>query len=135
MTAVLFAFMALREILKVVLLWAEGRPIAVIAAVDGLVRTRRTGPFGPFARFQTHVAPLLAPVRRRVGRAVGLPAYAHWWALGTVVVSGICCSRFLAGIPAVFGLSPLAVPEWAGPRRVSLGFILGRFVFLPTGSS
>ena len=88
MTSVLSAFHALREILKVVLLWSA-LIIAVIAAIDWLVRTRRISPFGPLARFfRQHIDPLLEPVERRVIRAGGMPANAPWWALAAIIVIG-----------------------------------------------
>jgi YggT family protein len=85
----LIAFATLREILKYVLLWAAFI-MAVVAAVDWMVRTRRVSPFGPVARFfRDRIDPLLAPVERRVVRAGGLPASAPWWALGAIVVGGV----------------------------------------------
>jgi YggT family protein len=87
--AVLTAFGALREILRMVMLWAA-LFVAVVAAVDWLVRTRRINPFGPVARFfRQHVDHWLAPVERRVIRSGGLPASAPWWALAAVVIAGI----------------------------------------------
>jgi YggT family protein len=88
-TGLLPAFAALREILRVVLLWAAAI-MAVIAVIDWLVRTRRINPFGPVARFfRRSVDPLLEPVERRVVRAGGLPASAPWWALAAIAVIGI----------------------------------------------
>jgi YggT family protein len=64
--------------------------LAVVCAVDWLVRTRRVSPFGPLARFMRSVVdPLIRPVERRVVRAGGLPTNAPWWALATVVLAGI----------------------------------------------
>ncbi|HEX7547330.1 MAG TPA: hypothetical protein VF368_11430, partial [Gemmatimonadaceae bacterium] len=47
--------------------------LAVLCAVDWLVRTRKLSPFGAVARFmRTTVDPLLRPIERRVVRAGGL---------------------------------------------------------------
>jgi YggT family protein len=75
--------------LRVALFWSAAA-LAVVFAVDWLVRTRRINPFNPVARFfRTSVDPLLAPVERRVVRAGGMPSSAPWWALVVVVVGGI----------------------------------------------
>jgi YggT family protein len=75
--------------LRIALFWAAVA-LAVVFAMDWLVRTRRISPFSGVARFfRTSVDPLLAPVERRVVRAGGLPTSAPWWALVAVVVGGI----------------------------------------------
>ena len=64
--------------------------LAVVAAVDWAVRTRRINPFNPVARFfRTSIDPLMAPVERRIVRAGGLPTSAPWWSLAAVVLGGI----------------------------------------------
>lgn len=69
---------------------ALGAVLAVICAVDWLVRTRRLNPFGGVARFfRQSVEPLMAPVERQIVRAGGVPTSAPWWALGAAVVGGI----------------------------------------------
>lgn len=69
---------------------AIGVALAVICAVDWLVRTRRLNPFGPVARFfRQSVEPLMAPVERQIVRAGGVPSTAPWWALGVAVIGGI----------------------------------------------
>jgi len=97
------AFGALREILRVLMLWAAAI-VATIAAVDWLVRTHRVSPFSPVARFfRQHIDPVLEPVERRVVRSGGLPASAPWWALAAIVVGGILLLAlldFLGGILA-----------------------------------
>jgi YggT family protein len=76
-------------VLRVVLFYAA-LVLAVVFAVDWLVRTRRVSPFNPVARFfRASVDPLLSPVERTVVRAGGTPASAPWWALVFVVVGGI----------------------------------------------
>jgi YggT family protein len=71
-------------------LFGAAAVMAVICAVDWLVRTRRLDPFGGVARFfRSSVHPIIAPVERRVVRAGGLPSSAPWWALVFVVLAGI----------------------------------------------
>jgi YggT family protein len=95
--------------------------LAVIFAIDWLVRTRRISPFNPVARFfRTSVDPLLAPVERRVVRAGGLPTSAPWWALVALVVGGIVLITLLGFLRGWIGGVVYAVS--AGPRGV--------FVFL-----
>jgi YggT family protein len=95
--------------------------LAVVFAIDWLVRTRRISPFNPVARFfRTSVDPLLAPVERRVVRAGGLPTSAPWWALVALVVGGIVLITLLGFLRGWIGGVVYAVS--AGPRGV--------FVFL-----
>ena len=83
--SIAFALYVLR-----MLLFAVAAVLALVVAIDWLVRTRRINPFNPVARFfRSSVDPLLAPVERRVVRAGGTPASAPWWALVAVVVGGI----------------------------------------------
>ena len=64
--------------------------VAVIAAVDWAVRTRRVSPFGPVGRFSRRAFdPLMRPIERRVVRMGGLPSNAPWWTLAAVVVGGL----------------------------------------------
>ena len=89
------AYSAALSVLRVVLLYAAAI-LAVVFAVDWLVRTRRLSPFGPVARFfRASVDPMLAPVERKVVRAGGTPASAPWWALVLVVVGGIILVELL----------------------------------------
>lgn len=89
MTGLLSALGALREVLRVVLLWGFVL-LAAVAVTDWLLRTRRLSPFSAIARFfRQHVDPLLAPVERRVARAGGQPASAPWWALAALAIAGI----------------------------------------------
>jgi len=102
--------------LRTALFWSAV-VLAVIFAVDWLVRTRRISPFNPVARFfRTSVDPLLAPVERRVVRAGGLPASAPWWALAAVVVGGIVLITLLGFLRGWIGGVVYAVS--AGPRGV-----------------
>lgn len=121
-------FAGLREILRVVLLWAA-LIMAAIAAIDWMVRTRRLNAFGPIARvFRRYVDPLLEPVERRVVRAGGLPASAPWWALAAIVVAGIILLTvldFLAGL-----LADLMVGVSGGPGGILRLLVYWTFTLL-----
>src|SRR5437763_6613810 len=59
-----------------------GAALAVVAAADWAVRTRRLNPFGGVARFvRARVDPRLAGVERQVLRAGGRTSATPWWAL------------------------------------------------------
>ena len=121
-------FALLREILKTVLLWSA-LLVAVVAAIDWMVRTRRLSPFGPIARFfRKYVDPLLEPVERRVIRAGGLPASAPWWALAAIVVVGIV---LLALLDFVGGLvADVMVGVSSGPGGLARLVIFWAFTLL-----
>src|SRR4051812_39973447 len=64
-----------------------GVALAVVAAADWAVRTRRLNPFGGVARFvRARVDPRLAGVERQVVRAGGHPTATPWWGLVVYVV-------------------------------------------------
>src|SRR5690348_6589683 len=70
--------------------------LAVIAAVDWAVRTRRINPFSGVARFfRRSVHPLVTPVERAVVRAGGLPSSAPWWSLLALIVIGVVALALL----------------------------------------
>lgn len=84
-----YAFDAFVSVLRMAFFIAAA-VLAVVFAVDWLVRTRRINPFNPVARFMRRaVDPLIVPVERRVVRAGGMPTAAPWWALVGVVLAGI----------------------------------------------
>jgi YggT family protein len=61
---------------------AGGVALAVVAAADWAVRTRRLNPFGGVARFvRARVDPRLAGVERQVLRAGGRATTTPWWGL------------------------------------------------------
>lgn len=101
--------------------------VAIVLAIDWLVRTRRLNPFGPVARFfRSAVDPLLAPIERRVVRAGGLPSSAPWWALAVVVIGGIILIEILTYARGMAG-------ELAGATSVGvygIGRVLVRWTFL-----
>jgi YggT family protein len=100
-----------------IVLFAAAVMLAVIFAVDWLVRTRRLNPFGRVARFfRKSVDPLLAPVERRVLRAGGAPSSAPWWALVGVVVGGILVLEILEFL--VLQLSVASRAIGGGPRGI-----------------
>jgi YggT family protein len=77
------------SVVKLALLYG-GIFMAVIAAIDWAVRTRRISPFNRIARFfRGHIDPLLAPIERVIVRAGGLPSSAAWWALVAYVIFGL----------------------------------------------
>ena len=88
--------------LRVALFWLAV-VVALVAALDWLVRTRRVQPFGALARFcRRYVDPLLAPIERRIVRRGGLPSSAPWWALGAVVVGGLLLLALLEFLGRLF---------------------------------
>jgi YggT family protein len=89
-------------LVRVALFWLAAF-VALVAALDWLVRTRRVPPFGALARFcRRYVDPMLAPIERRVVRRGGLPASAPWWALGVVVVGGLLLLALLEFLGRLF---------------------------------
>jgi YggT family protein len=92
------AFDALLGFLRVAF-FALAAMLAVIAALDWAVRTRRLNPFGPLARFfRQTVDPVFAPVERQLVRAGGTPTAAPWWALAAAVLAGIVILSLLSFI-------------------------------------
>lgn len=89
MTSFLLALENVRRLLSIGFV-AVGAVLALICAIDWLVRTRRLNPFSPVARFfRESVEPLMAPVERQIVRAGGVPSNAPWWSLAAVVLGGI----------------------------------------------
>ena len=89
MSSILAGFDIFRDVLRQALL-----VVAVIAALlalaDWLTRTRRIGPFSPFARFTRRwIGPIFAPMERVVVRTGGRPSTAPWWMVVAVVVAGL----------------------------------------------
>ena len=86
MTDVLTVLAVLAHALRAVLL-AGGVALAVVAATDWAVRTRRINAFSGIARFmRARVDPRLLGIERQVARAGGQPASTPWWALVAYVV-------------------------------------------------
>ena len=81
MLQALTALATLTALLRTVFL-VGGVALAVVAAADWAVRTRRLNPFGGVARFvRARVDPRLASVERQVMRAGGRTTTTPWWAL------------------------------------------------------
>ena len=89
-------------VVRVALFWLAA-VVALVAALDWLVRSRRVPPFGALARFcRRYIDPVLAPIERRVVRRGGLPTSAPWWALGVVVVGGLLLLALLEFLGRLF---------------------------------
>jgi YggT family protein len=87
--------------LRVILLYMA-IAVAVLAAVDWAVRTRRINPFSKVARFfRANIDPLLAPIERVIVRAGGLPSSAAWWGLVAFIVFGILLIMLLQFISSI----------------------------------
>ena len=85
-----------------VILFYMAIAVAVIAAVDWAVRTRRINPFRKVARFfRANIDPLLAPIERVIVRAGGLPSSAAWWGLVAFIVFGILVIMLLQFIGSI----------------------------------
>jgi YggT family protein len=94
-----------------------GVAVALVCALDWMVRTRRVNPFGPVARFcRRFVDPMMRPVERTLLRVGGQPATAPFWAALTAIVLLILFVSLLQFVGSVmaqvlFGMSrPAAVP-------------------------
>jgi YggT family protein len=107
-------FDALLTILRPVFLGLAA-VLALVAALDWMVRTRRINPFSRLARvFRSSVDPLLMPIERVVVRAGGLPQNAPWWALMAVAITGIIVLAFVGF--ARDQAAMLAASAASGPR-------------------
>ena len=102
MTDLLSVLAMLSHGLRVVLL-AGGVALAVVAATDWAVRTRRINAFSGIARFmRARVEPRMLGVERQVARAGGQPATTPWWALvAYVIVAALLIAAFDALISLV----------------------------------
>jgi YggT family protein len=98
--------------------------VALVLAIDWLVRTRRLNPFGAIPRFfRSVVDPLLLPIERRVVRHGGLPSSAPWWALGIVVIGGIVLIEVLTYVRGMAGeLAGATAIGAMGIARVLIGW-------------
>ena len=121
--SVLSSYAAIVAGVRVVLLYAA-IALALVCALDWVVRTRRISPFSRTARFfRARVDPLMTPVERVILRAGGTPSSAAWWTLVALILFGILLItllQFLGGILAqvVFGMNeprsiPLLLVSWA----------------------
>ena len=97
--------------------FAVAMVLAIVCAVDWLVRTRRLNPFGLIARFmRANVDPAIAPIERAVIRAGGVPSSAPWWALVVVVLAGIVVISVLDFLRGQMEMVMRAVD--GGPRGI-----------------
>lgn len=119
--------------LRVALLGA-GIGVAVVAAADWAVRTRRITPFSAIARFtRSRVDPRLAGIERQVVRAGGNATTTPWWGLVAYIV---VASLVIAALDMVVGLlRDAAMASTLGaqgvvPLVVSWAFSFLRFALL-----
>jgi YggT family protein len=95
------ALAALSAFVRIALLGA-GVGIAVVAAADWAVRTRRITPFSAIARFtKSRLDPRLAGIERQVVRAGGHASSTPWWALVAYIV---VASLVIAALDMLVGL-------------------------------
>lgn len=103
--------------------------LAIVCALDWMVRTRRFSPFSGISRFMRRVVdPMLAPVEQRVLRSGGNPSSAPLWALAGVVVAGIILLsllQFLGG-----QLYALMRAMEGGPRATLVFVVAAAFAIL-----
>lgn len=86
-----------------------GVALAVVAAADWAVRTRRLNPFGGVARFvRARVDPRLAGVERQVIRAGGRTSTTPWWALVAYAIVALLVLAALDMIGALVRQAALA---------------------------
>jgi YggT family protein len=98
--------------------------LAVVAAIDWAVRTRRISPFNRISRFfRTTVDPLLAPIERVIVRAGGLPSAASWWALVAFIVFGILLIYALILIGGLLAEVAFAIQQPSEAWRVAVHWI------------
>jgi YggT family protein len=106
-----------------------GVALAVVAAADWAVRTRRLNPFGGVARFvRARVDPRLAGVDRQVLRAGGRTTTTPWWAL---VLYAIVALLVLAALDMIGALvRQVALATSLGGMGVLLLAVRWTFGFL-----
>jgi YggT family protein len=106
-----------------------GVALAVVAAADWAVRTRRLNPFGGVARFvRARVDPQLAGVERQVIRAGGRTSTTPWWAL---VVYAVVALLVLAALDMIGALvRQVALATSLGGMGVLLLAVRWTFGFL-----
>jgi len=108
MLQALTALATLTTLLRSVFL-VGGAALAVVAAADWAVRTRRLNPFGGVARFvRARVDPRLAGVERQVLRAGGRTTTTPWWALVLYAVGALLVLAALDMIGALVRQAALA---------------------------
>src|SRR3954468_18196596 len=106
-----------------------GVALAVVAAADWAVRTRRLNPFGGVARFvRARVDPRLAGVDRQVLRAGGRTTTTPWWAL---VLYAIVALLVLAALDMIGALvRQVALATSLGGMGILLLLVRWTFGFL-----
>jgi YggT family protein len=117
---------ALLAIARITLLWGAAI-LAIVFALDWLVRTRRINPFSRVARtIRSVVDPLLLPIERHVVRGGGTPTSAPWWAFAIIVIGGIVFVSALTYLrDLLWHLFAASAAGPAGVVRVLVEWIFG----------
>jgi YggT family protein len=125
--SVLATYAAVVAMIKAGLFYVAGA-LAVVAAVDWAVRTRRISPFSRTARvFRGRVDPLVAPIERVVVRAGGVPASAPWWALVAVAIGGIA---LIGALGLIYNVLFQIVAMSVEPRQAPMTLLSWAFSIL-----
>jgi len=102
---------------KIALLGA-GAVLALVCAMDWIVRTRRISPFSGVARFfRARVDPLMAPVERVIIRSGGVPTMAPWWSLVALALFGIL---LLSLLQFAYGILTQATFAFYAPSTIGM---------------
>lgn len=122
------ALAALSAVVRYVLL-GLGIGVALVAAADWAVRTRRISPFTATARWmKSRVDPRLAGIERQVVRAGGPTSTTPWWGLVAYIV---VASLVIAALDMIVGLlRDAAMATTLGGAGVLALFVRWSFSFL-----
>jgi len=108
-----------------------GVALAIVAAADWAVRTRRLNPFGGVARFlRARVDPRLVGVERQVLRAGGRTSTTPWWALLLYAVAALLVLAALNMIHAIVEDAAVAAARGGmGVLQLAVHWTFGFLVF------
>jgi YggT family protein len=122
------AFVVISQALRVLFL-VLAVAAAVVALLDWGVRTRRINPFSGLGRFSRRVvAPMVAPMERRVLGFGGNPQNAPWWMLAAVVVIGLLTISLFDFVARQILFAYAAVT--GGPRGILMLILRWAFALL-----
>lgn len=114
-------------------LLGAGAVLAVVCALDWVVRTRRISPFSRTARFfRGRVDPLMTPIERVVVRMGGVPTSAPWWSLVALALFGILLITLLEFAHGILSQAMFAYnqPSTIGITLASWAFSILRLALL-----